>query len=171
MRYFYILCINLALSNVDSNWYIFLIWFRCGHCKKIKPEFEKAAAVLKANDPPVTLAKVDCTEGGKDTCGRFSVSGYPTVKIFRNGKMFNILPLQIRETEKLKCLQNYVKRLDMEIRPFILKEFVKSMCVICVRDSTKVLKASILYYHSHKNFVWCKPICCGGCISIWTLYF
>jgi len=59
----------------------------CGHCKKIKPEFEKAAAVLKANDPPVTMAKVDCTEGGKDTCGRFSVSGYPTIKIFRNGEV------------------------------------------------------------------------------------
>ena len=42
---------------------------------------------MKANDPPVTLAKVDCTEAGKDTCGRFSVSGYPTVKIFRNGEV------------------------------------------------------------------------------------
>jgi len=34
-----------------------------------------------------TLAQVDCTEAGKDTCGRFSVSGYPTVKIFRNGEL------------------------------------------------------------------------------------
>jgi protein disulfide isomerase family A protein 3 len=53
----------------------------------LKPEFERAATLLKANDPPVTLAKVDCTEGGKDTCGRFQVSGYPTVKIFRNGEI------------------------------------------------------------------------------------
>lgn len=43
--------------------------------------------MLKANDPPVTLAKVDCTEAGKDTCGRFEVSGYPTIKIFRNGEL------------------------------------------------------------------------------------
>jgi len=57
----------------------------CGHCKKLKPEFERAATILKANDPPVALAKVDCTEGGKDTCGKFSVSGYPTLKIFRSG--------------------------------------------------------------------------------------
>lgn len=59
----------------------------CGHCKRIKPEFEKASSTLKANDPPVMLGKVDCTEGGKDTCGKFSVSGYPTLKIFRDGEL------------------------------------------------------------------------------------
>nr|CAG4649231.1 EOG090X0438 [Scapholeberis mucronata]SVE93541.1 EOG090X0438 [Scapholeberis mucronata] len=59
----------------------------CGHCKRLKPEFEKAASLLKSNDPPVTLAKVDCTEGGKSTCNRFSVQGYPTLKIFKNGEV------------------------------------------------------------------------------------
>nr|CAG4637711.1 EOG090X0438 [Chydorus sphaericus] len=59
----------------------------CGHCKRIKPEFEKAAQVLESNDPPVTLAKVDCTEAGKSTCGKFSVQGYPTLKIFKNGEV------------------------------------------------------------------------------------
>ena len=42
---------------------------------------------MKANDPPVHLVKVDCTEAGKDTCGRFQVSGYPTLKIFRGGEV------------------------------------------------------------------------------------
>lgn len=59
----------------------------CGHCKRLKPEWEKAATILKANDPPVMLGKVDCTEGGKDLCSRYSVSGYPTLKIFRGGEM------------------------------------------------------------------------------------
>lgn len=59
----------------------------CGHCKRLKPEFQKAASGLKANDPPVALVQVDCTAGGEATCGRFQVSGYPTVKIFRNGEL------------------------------------------------------------------------------------
>jgi len=59
----------------------------CGHCKKLKPEFDKASKDLLANDPPVNLAKIDCTEVGKDTCNRFEVRGYPTLKIFRGGEL------------------------------------------------------------------------------------
>jgi len=58
----------------------------CGHCKKLAPEYDKAATTLKKNDPPVTLAKVDCT-AEKTTCDKFGVSGFPTLKIFRNGEM------------------------------------------------------------------------------------
>lgn len=39
------------------------------------------------NDPPIALVKVDCTEAGKDTCGKFGVTGYPTLKIFRGGEV------------------------------------------------------------------------------------
>lgn len=60
---------------------------RCGHCKRLKPEYAVAAGLLKTDDPPVALAKVDCTEGGKSTCEQFSVSGYPTLKIFRKGEL------------------------------------------------------------------------------------
>ncbi|KAJ8923867.1 hypothetical protein NQ315_010449 [Exocentrus adspersus] len=58
----------------------------CGHCKRLKPEYAKAAEDLVRNDPPVALVKVDCTEAGKETCNKNSVSGYPTLKIFRNGE-------------------------------------------------------------------------------------
>uniref|UniRef100_A0A7N6AC88 Protein disulfide-isomerase n=1 Tax=Anabas testudineus TaxID=64144 RepID=A0A7N6AC88_ANATE len=54
----------------------------CGHCKKLAPEFEKAATRLKGT---VQLAKVDCT-AHSETCARFGVSGYPTLKIFRYGR-------------------------------------------------------------------------------------
>ncbi|KAM6973657.1 protein disulfide isomerase family A, member 8 [Aplochiton taeniatus] len=54
----------------------------CGHCKKLAPDFETAATRLKGT---VHLAKVDCT-ANPDTCSRFGVTGYPALKIFRNGE-------------------------------------------------------------------------------------
>jgi len=56
----------------------------CGHCKKLKPEFEKAAQQLKPEG--ILLATVDATVE-KDLAKRFDVTGYPSLKIFRNGKV------------------------------------------------------------------------------------
>uniref|UniRef100_A0A915KPJ9 Protein disulfide-isomerase n=1 Tax=Romanomermis culicivorax TaxID=13658 RepID=A0A915KPJ9_ROMCU len=57
----------------------------CGHCKALKPEYEKAATTLSNDDTPVPLAKVDC-DAEKALCQKYDVSGYPTLKIFRDGQ-------------------------------------------------------------------------------------
>lgn len=56
----------------------------CGHCKKLTPEFAKAAKELKGLDNPVPLAKVDATENS-NIAKEFEVQGYPTLKFFING--------------------------------------------------------------------------------------
>lgn len=57
----------------------------CGHCKKLTPEYIKAAAQLAEQDPPRFLAKVDATEN-KQLAERFGIQGFPTLKFFNQGK-------------------------------------------------------------------------------------
>jgi protein disulfide-isomerase A3 len=41
---------------------------------------------MRTDDVPVAFVNVDCPEAGKDTCSKFGVTGYPTIKIFKNGE-------------------------------------------------------------------------------------
>jgi protein disulfide-isomerase A1 len=56
----------------------------CGHCKKLAPEYVKAAATLAKEDPPLYIAKVDAT-AEKEIAKKFEIQGYPTLKFFVNG--------------------------------------------------------------------------------------
>ena len=53
-----------------------------GHCKKLAPEYEAAAEVLAAQDPPLTIAKVDATEN-KGLAERMEIKGFPTLYFWK----------------------------------------------------------------------------------------
>jgi len=56
----------------------------CGHCKKLAPEFAQAATELKGIAP---IAKVDADDdNNRPLAQRFGVRGFPTLKLFRDGK-------------------------------------------------------------------------------------
>lgn len=77
--------IELNSSNFDELvikskelWIVefFAPW--CGHCKKLAPEWKRAANNLKGK---VKLGHVDC-DSEKSLMGRFNVQGFPTILVF-----------------------------------------------------------------------------------------
>ncbi|KRT80104.1 Thioredoxin [Oryctes borbonicus] len=70
----------------------------CGHCKRMKPEYEKAAAVMKEDKIPGMLAAVDATKE-QAIATRYQIKGYPTVKYFTYGEMK--FDLNVRDAPKI----------------------------------------------------------------------
>ncbi|GAB5576499.1 protein disulfide-isomerase A5 [Prionailurus iriomotensis] len=64
---------------------------RCGHCKKMKPEFENAAEVLHGE-----ADSVDATVN-KALAERFHISEFPTLKYFKNGEKYAVPALRTKK--------------------------------------------------------------------------
>jgi protein disulfide-isomerase A6 len=72
----------IARSNYTSIVEFYAPW--CGHCKNLKPAYEKAAQSLAGI---AKVAAVNCDEEmNKPFCGQMGVQGFPTLKIVRPGK-------------------------------------------------------------------------------------
>jgi len=55
----------------------------CGHCKKLAPEYARAAKTLKKEG--IRIGKVDATENA-ESAEKYGVEGYPTLKFFKGGR-------------------------------------------------------------------------------------
>lgn len=66
--------------------------------KRMKPEYEKAAVIMKEKNIPGVLAALDATKD-PEIAAQFKVKGYPTVKYFSNGEFkFDV---NVREADKI----------------------------------------------------------------------
>jgi len=81
--------VTLKASNFEQhlkdNKYLLAEFYApwCGHCKKLAPEFERAAQSLKNSG--VSLGKVDATEE-KDLAKSYDVKGFPTLMWFEDAQ-------------------------------------------------------------------------------------
>uniref|UniRef100_A0A8C3XJ70 protein disulfide-isomerase n=1 Tax=Chelydra serpentina TaxID=8475 RepID=A0A8C3XJ70_CHESE len=70
----------------------------CGHCQALAPEFTRAAGILKNESAGLRLAKVDATEE-TDLSTEFGVTGYPVLKLFRDGNRTHPIDFTGRDAE------------------------------------------------------------------------
>ncbi len=59
----------------------------CGHCKRLAPNYEKAANILSELSDPIPLAKVDASQE-PELSSKYSITGYPTMFVFRKGRFY-----------------------------------------------------------------------------------
>jgi Thioredoxin len=76
---------TIILSSYCYNYThkCYCCYFNTGHCKALAPKYEKLAAAY-AGESSVVIASVDA-ELEADLAQRFSVSGYPSLKLFGTG--------------------------------------------------------------------------------------
>jgi len=65
----------------------------CGHCQRLRPEFDAAASMLNGQ---VRFGAVNCEDGrGQSLCEKYQIEGFPTMKTFRAEKINkNRTPIQ-----------------------------------------------------------------------------
>lgn len=56
----------------------------CGHCRSLAPKWKKVAGALKSSG--IRVGAINC-DSHKETCAKFGVKGYPTIKAFVSGRV------------------------------------------------------------------------------------
>jgi len=74
-------------EKIKGDEFVFVEFYApwCGHCKKLVPEYAALATSLKGEGSKIVIAKLDATTAN-DVSVKYSIRGYPTLKLFRNGE-------------------------------------------------------------------------------------
>lgn len=73
--------VEMTKSGKNGMIKFFQPW--CGHCTRMKPDWDKLA---EEAHPSVFIADVNCSDQ-PDLCKENDVSGYPTIKVYKDGEV------------------------------------------------------------------------------------
>ncbi|KAK5779637.1 protein disulfide isomerase PDI1 PWA37_002818 [Arxiozyma heterogenica] len=108
---------DLFLAEFFAPW--------CGHCKRLGPEYVKAAETL--SDLNIPLVQLDC-EANQEFCRDLNIPGYPTLKIYKNGFSKDYLGARTNDS----IVNTMIKHSLPVVNLFNSTESVKEF----IRDST-----------------------------------
>jgi len=80
----------------------------CGHCKKMKPDWDKLMDEYKDSETQL-IADADCTAGGKPICDANGVKGFPTLKFGD--------PANLEDYQGARTYDAMKKFIDEELKP------------------------------------------------------
>jgi len=73
----------------------------CSHCNRLAPTWELLSTKYAGK---VKVAEVDCTQN-RDLCSRYKIQGYPTLMLFRDGKLVE----EYEGGRDFKTLSNFIE--------------------------------------------------------------
>merc|ERR1712071_509823 len=117
-------------DEVTAGKVVFIKMFApwCGHCKKMKPDWDKLMEEYKDSETQL-IADADCTADGKPICDANGVKGFPTLKYGDPSD-----------------LQDYQKGRDLDSLRKFIQEDLKPVCSpsnldLCDDDKKKEIEA------------------------------
>jgi len=106
-----------------------------GHCKKLKPDWDRLAKSVDKST--VTVVDVDCTAGGEPLCQKYGIKGYPTLKYsspgskklkdYQGGRGYGDLKSFVDRTFKASCDVKTQKGCNPQEKRYLEKVGEKSL--------------------------------------------
>eukprot|EP00929_Paragymnodinium_shiwhaense_P077789 TRINITY_DN40136_c0_g1_i1.p1 TRINITY_DN40136_c0_g1~~TRINITY_DN40136_c0_g1_i1.p1 ORF type:complete len:208 (-),score=20.79 TRINITY_DN40136_c0_g1_i1:78-701(-) len=96
-----------------GDWFVKFYAPWCKHCKELEPTWEKLATALKGT---TRVAKVD-VDSSVEIAARFDLKSFPTLLLFRQGKMFQYEGPRTLESLKGFALGGYERTIPKIVPP------------------------------------------------------
>ena len=135
---------NTLIARTKIHAAFLNLFYRCGHCKKMAPDWEKLATEWD-KDKIGFVAHVDCTAEGKPLCDAQGIKGFPTLKWgdpaalsdYNGGRSYselakfakeNLKPvcspanLELCDADKKKSIEEFLAKSHEELLAFVAAE-------------------------------------------------